>query len=136
MKPRKILLGVALALTCAASVPGAFAQANAPSHDAMPGMKMPADSSTQGDSPSTAAFRAADQSMMSGMSNVQYTGDADRDFVAHMIPHHEGAVEMAKVELKYGKDAKLRKLAKDIIAAQDKEIAFMRQWLAAHPQAK
>jgi uncharacterized protein (DUF305 family) len=53
-----------------------------------------------------------------------------------MIPHHEGAVEMAKVELKYGKDAKLRKLAKDIIAAQEKEIAFMKQWLAAHPQAK
>ena len=74
--------------------------------------------------------------MMAGMSNIQYTGDADRDFVAHMIPHHEGAVEMAKVELKYGKDAKLRKLAKDIIAAQDREIAFMKQWLAAHPQAK
>ena len=74
--------------------------------------------------------------MMAGMSSAAYTGDADRDFVAHMIPHHEGAVEMAKVELKYGKDAKLRKLAKDIIAAQDKEIAFMKQWLAAHPQAK
>ena len=71
--------------------------------------------------------------MMSGMSGVEYTGDADRDFVAHMIPHHQGAVEMAKVELKYGKDAKLRKLAKDIIAAQDKEIAFMKQWLEQHP---
>jgi uncharacterized protein (DUF305 family) len=50
-----------------------------------------------------------------------------------MIPHHQGAVEMAKVELKYGKDAKLRKLAKDIIAAQEKEIAFMKQWLEQHP---
>ena len=43
---------------------------------------------------------------------------------------------MAKVELKYGKDAQLRKLAKDIIASQDKEIAFMKRWLAAHPQTK
>ena len=74
--------------------------------------------------------------MMSGMSGVEYTGDADHDFVAHMIPHHEGAVAMAKVELKYGKDAKLRALAKEIIASQDKEIAFMKQWLAAHPQKK
>ncbi|KND54681.1 putative exported protein [Candidatus Paraburkholderia schumanniana] len=83
---------------------------------------------------STAAYQAADQKMMSGMSSVEYTGDADRDFVAHMIPHHQGAVEMAKVELKYEKDAKLRKLAKDIIAAQEKEIAFMKQWLEQHPR--
>ena len=74
--------------------------------------------------------------MMSGMSDVPYTGNADRDFVAHMIPHHLGAVAMAKVELKYGKDAKLRALAKDIVEAQDKEITFMNQWLAAHPQKK
>ncbi|SAL19679.1 CopM family metallochaperone [Caballeronia humi] len=121
----------ALAFACATFAPHAFAQTTAPSHDAMPGMAAPA-----GESPATAAYRAADKSMMAGMSSVQYSGDPDRDFVAHMIPHHEGAVEMAKVELKYGKDAKLRKLAKDIIAAQDREIAFMKQWLAAHPQAK
>jgi uncharacterized protein (DUF305 family) len=126
-----ILFALASAVWSAA----AYAQ-TAPSHDAMPGMKMESSAPAAGNSPSTAAFQAADHSMMSGMSSIQYTGDADRDFVAHMIPHHEGAVEMAKVELKYGKDAKLRKLAKDIIAAQDKEIAFMKQWLAAHPQAK
>jgi uncharacterized protein (DUF305 family) len=127
-----ILFALASAVWSAA----AYAQTAAPSHDAMPGMKMESSAPAAGNSPSTAAFQAADHSMMSGMSSIQYTGDADRDFVAHMIPHHEGAVEMAKVELKYGKDAKLRKLAKDIIAAQDKEIAFMKQWLAAHPQAK
>jgi uncharacterized protein (DUF305 family) len=129
MKSQLKLL-TALTIACAA-ISTVSAQTAAPSHDAMAGM-----SDSGKDAPSTAAFRTADQSMMSGMSNIQYTGDADRDFVAHMIPHHEGAVEMAKVELKYGKDAKLRKLAKDIIAAQEKEIAFMKQWLAAHPQAK
>jgi uncharacterized protein (DUF305 family) len=123
-----------LALAASLSAGTVFAQTAAPSHDNMAGMKM--DKPAQGDSPSTAAFQAADQSMMSGMSSIQYTGSADHDFVAHMIPHHEGAVEMAKVELKYGKDAKLRKLAKDIVAAQEKEIAFMKQWLAAHPHAK
>jgi uncharacterized protein (DUF305 family) len=126
MTPRNVLLAALVALGSTT----AFAQTAAPSHDAMPGMQM-----DQQNAPSTAAFQAADHSMMSGMSNVPYTGDADRDFVAHMIPHHEGAVEMAKVELTYGKDAKLRRLAKDIIAAQDREIAFMKQWLAAHPQA-
>jgi uncharacterized protein (DUF305 family) len=97
---------------------------------------MSAASGSQGDTPSTTAFQAADHAMMSGMSDVPYTGNADRDFVAHMIPHHLGAVAMAKVELKYGKDAKLRALAKDIVEAQDKEITFMNQWLAAHPQKK
>jgi uncharacterized protein (DUF305 family) len=132
MKSKTIVF--ALVSACFSAV--AVAQTAAPSHDAMPGMHMEHQPQAAGDNgaPSTAAFQAADQSMMSGMSGIQYTGDADRDFVAHMIPHHQGAVEMAKVELKYGKDAKLRKLAKDIIAAQDKEIAFMKQWLAAHPQ--
>jgi uncharacterized protein (DUF305 family) len=130
MKSQPKLLA-ALAFVLATSIPSAYAQTAPPSHDAMPGM-----TASGNDSPSTEAFKAADKSMMAGMSSAAYTGNADRDFVAHMIPHHEGAVEMAKVELKYGKDAKLRKLAKDIIAAQDKEIAFMKQWLAAHPQAK
>jgi uncharacterized protein (DUF305 family) len=132
MKSKTILL----ALFAAFSSVAAIAQTEVPAHDAMKGMHMDAPAPDGASSPSTAAFQAADHSMMSGMSNIQYTGNADRDFVAHMIPHHEGAVEMAKVELKYGKDAKLRKLAKDIIAAQDKEIAFMKQWLATHPQAK
>ncbi len=61
---------------------------------------------------------------------IAYTGDADVDFVKGMIPHHQGAVEMAKVVLQYGKDPKLKQLARDIIRAQDKEIAFMQRWLA------
>ena len=125
----------AFALSFVVSVPAAFAQMPA-SSASMAGMDMSAASGDQGDSASTKEFQAADHSMMSGMSDIQYTGHADHDFVAHMIPHHEGAVAMAKVELKYGKDAKLRALAKEIIASQDREIAFMKQWLAAHPLKK
>ena len=61
------------------------------------------------------------------------TGDADRDFVAEMIPHHTGAIDMAKIELQYGKDLKLVALAKSIIAAQDNEIAERAAWQKAHP---
>ncbi|AET89501.1 hypothetical protein BYI23_A016630 [Burkholderia sp. YI23] len=129
MKSTRIALAIFTAL-CSAS---ALAQTAAPASDAMPGTNMEQHAPKPTDTSSTAAFQAADQKMMTGMSSIEYTGDADRDFVAHMIPHHQGAVEMAKVELKYGKDAKLRKLAKDVIAAQNKEIAFMKQWLEQHP---
>jgi uncharacterized protein (DUF305 family) len=134
--PKTFLAGAsAFALSIVVSMPFAFAQTPA-SSASMEGMDMSAASGNQRDSASTKEFQAADHSMMSGMSGVQYIGDADHDFVAHMIPHHQGAVAMAKVELKYGKDAKLRALAKEIIASQDKEIAFMKQWLALHPQKK
>jgi uncharacterized protein (DUF305 family) len=95
----------------------------------MQGMQMPAPSANE--PASTKAYRSAMSKMGQSMA-VPYSGDADKDFVAGMIPHHEGAVEMAKVELKYGKDPQLRKLASDVIAAQTKEIAFMQSWQAKH----
>ena len=57
------------------------------------------------------------------------TGNPDRDVLAGMIPHHQGAIDMAEVELKHGKDPKVRKLAQDIIKAQKREIAQMQAWL-------
>jgi uncharacterized protein (DUF305 family) len=82
-------------------------------------------------SPSTQAFQKGGEQMMKDM-NVPYTGDADKDFVSQMIPHHQGAVRMAEVELQYGKDPAIRKLARDIIKAQKQEIAFMKKWQAKH----
>jgi uncharacterized protein (DUF305 family) len=70
--------------------------------------------------------------MMKNMNAAPYTGDADADFVAHMIPHHQGAVDQAEVELKYGKDPQMRALAENIIKAQKEEIAYMEQWQAKH----
>lgn len=69
------------------------------------------------------------------MHNGPLTGDHDRDFVAMMIPHHQGAIDMAKVLLLYGEDEQLRRLAQEIIADQQNEVQLMRLWLAKHPQA-
>ena len=104
---------------------------------AQPAPSMPADHAGMGHaadasaSPATQAFQAGNDRMMKDMDRP-YTGNADKDFVAHMMAHHAGAVSMAQVELKYGKDPELRKMARDIIRAQQKEIAFMKQWQARH----
>jgi uncharacterized protein (DUF305 family) len=90
----------------------------------MGGMKM-------GASPSDRAFEAAMDKMHKGMM-IDYSGNADVDFVRGMIPHHQGAIDMARIELRYGKDAQMRKLARDIIAAQEHEIAGMKAWLSKH----
>lgn len=70
--------------------------------------------------------------MQRSMMAVHDTGDTDRDFVLNMLPHHQGAVDMAQTELRYGHDPALRRLATGIIAAQRHEIAEMNAWLLAH----
>jgi uncharacterized protein (DUF305 family) len=68
---------------------------------------------------------AAMNKMMADMT-VKPSGDVDRDFVAMMVPHHQGAVDMAKTELKYGHNEQLRQLAQEIVANQQREIVAMR----------
>ncbi|MBL8895605.1 MAG: DUF305 domain-containing protein [Rhizobiales bacterium] len=70
--------------------------------------------------------------MMDGMAGMKMSGDADKDFAMMMIPHHQGAIDMAEIELKYGKDPALRKMAEDIISAQKKEIEEFKAWQQKH----
>lgn len=84
-----------------------------------------------------AAMNAGMQRMMRDMHAPGYTGNADIDFLAMMIPHHEGAVEMARLALIHGRDPQTRKLAEEIIASQVVEIEGMRrrlEILRAHPR--
>lgn len=85
---------------------------------------------TAGDA--TGAFKASDERMMKAMQGSAYTGNADEDFVAHMIPHHQGAVDMAEAEIKYGKDPQLKRLAQRMVKSQKQEIAFMKHWQSQH----
>ena len=71
--------------------------------------------------------------MQRGMEAAPMTGEPDRDFAAMMIPHHQGAVDMARVELMYGNDPVLRRLAQEIIVDQQSEIEVMKLWLKKHP---
>lgn len=84
------------------------------------------------DDPATAAYMAANARMHADMA-VEFTGNPDVDFIRGMIPHHQGAVEMAKIVLQYGSDPEVRKLAEAVIAAQEAEIAWMQDWLAKNP---
>ena len=84
-------------------------------------------------SESSKAFAEVNIKMHKDMT-MEFTGNPDVDFAKGMIPHHQGAIEMAKVVLKYGKDPEMKKLAEEIINAQDTEIAFMKGWLAKQPK--
>ncbi len=81
--------------------------------------------------PATTAYEQANAKMHADMG-VQYTGNADADFILGMIPHHQGAVDMARVVLEHGSNPEVREFAQKIIDAQEAEIAWMKAWLQAN----
>jgi Domain of unknown function (DUF305) len=101
-----------IAVTLAVAL-GAMAAADAATTAAYPG-----------EAPFLAENRVAMDKMMAGM-DVKPTGDVDRDFTAMMIPHHQGAIDMAQAELRYGHNELLRRMAQEIIVQQQQEIAAM-----------
>lgn len=89
---------------------------------------------TTGESAATTGYRQANARMHQDM-DISFTGDPDVDFILSMLPHHHGALDMAEVVLEHGTDPAVRKLAEEIVAAQEAEIAVMTQWLAEHGHA-
>jgi uncharacterized protein (DUF305 family) len=122
------ILGPIQALILAASLAApAFAQQAAMPPHHMMGMSM-----SGGADPADKAMMAGMNKMQQEMAAVPMTGDPDKDFVAMMLPHHWGAVDMAKVELQYGKDPEMRRLARNIVDSQGKQEAQMLAWQARH----
>jgi uncharacterized protein (DUF305 family) len=125
----RILLTVAAGVLIAGS---ALAQQPAPMPAPMPGMDMKGMDMKMmmpgaNDTPSTKAFKMA---MMHAMQSMPaFSGDADGDFMKHMRHHNQAAIEMAKVVVANGKDADVKKLAQEIIAAKEKETATIDAWL-------
>ena len=103
-----------------------YAQANEQPHQAHMNMPMSTGSAMQQE-----LMQGMNQMNQDMMAAAQYK-DPDVAFAAGMLPHHIGAVKMAEVELKYGKDPEMRKLAENIINAQQAEIEQMQKWLKAH----
>ena len=115
IEPRGLLLAVGLGIGGLACVSPAAVAANA-------------------EGPFLALNETAMNKMMAGMA-VKPMRDADRDFVAMMEPHHQGAIDMAQIILRYGKNEQLKRLAQEIIVTQQSEIDVMKLALRNYPSS-
>jgi uncharacterized protein (DUF305 family) len=122
----KRLISLATTVSVAAT---SFALAQDPPRTLRIGKAMPiqyvADRSNHSEEQPFIAENAAAMNKMMGDMAIKPVGDVDRDFVAMMVPHHQGAVDMAKAELKYGHNEQLRRLAQEIVTTQQLEIKIM-----------
>lgn len=135
----------AMAVVVLLLAPAAHAQqtqAPAPGGTAvpMPGMTMPMQGHQGMAMPGAAAMSQNQRDMMQSMERMNrdmmgkpMTGNPDRDFAAMMTPHHQGAIDMARIYLREGKDPELRGMAEKIIADQEREIGEFNAWRAKHP---
>lgn len=130
MNTKSIIIGAAVVAALGAL---AYTQLPKGGPDTMSGM----DHSTMApaDAPaSTKSYEKAMADLMAGMK-APLTGKPDVDFMKGMIPHHQGAIDMAKVVLQYGKDAEVKALAENVVKAQEGEIAMMKAWLGKTDQS-
>jgi hypothetical protein len=134
---QKTILAAAMILAVSGTVPAIAQHAGHGDHAAPsghaghagPSMKTKKTSMKGNQSASTREYHAAHAKMMRDMDKP-FSGDADADFYTHMIPHHQGAIDMARVALRHAKDPWTRQAAEAIIIAQQQEIAQFQGWLA------
>lgn len=95
-------------------------------HQGQPAQSMPKD-------PASRAYMQSMQKMNRDMRSKRMTGNADADFARMMAAHHQGAIDMARVELQYGKDPDLKAMAQKMVDDQTKEVQQLQDWLKQHP---
>lgn len=135
---------LALAAAALAMASTAYAQSGSPQGSPPHGMSMPVEMRSMMDemmrsrqtarSPADRAYADAMDKMHRAMA-LDYTGNADADFARLMIPHHQGAIDMAQVALQFAKDAEIRRIAQKTIDDQKKDIEQLQSWLQRHPAA-
>lgn len=118
---------LAVALPAAAFLALVTVPASAQDHSAHGGAQQ-----SSADNAAVQSYKRDMDKMHQAMSSMEYSGDADIDFARGMIPHHQAAIDMAKTVLEHGKDPEIRKLAEEIVAAQEREIKQLEAWLEKH----
>lgn len=129
-RTKTLVLGLALGLSAGFIAGGMTSGRDRPTPPPPPGIGTP--------EPGMEPGGAFDASMrrMHGAMDAPATGDVDLDFARGMVPHHQGAIDMARIELERGTDPAMRRLAQSIVTSQESEIAGMRKWMAQREGAR